>query len=86
MSFLFFIIAIVFYLIWLFISPVINFAIGYLVGIFAKITIGNSIIAGLTLLGIHISLGSIPLLFGLINLIASFFYPEPNFFKHSSDD
>lgn len=66
-----------------FISPVIQFAMGFMAGIFAKVTIGNSIVAGLALLGIHISVGSIPLLFGVINLIASFFR---NFTWRSSDD
>ncbi len=68
----------------IFITPVMNFTLGYIAGIFAKITIGNILVSGLALLGIHISVAAIPLLFGVLNVIGSFFRGF-SINRHSSD-
>ena len=60
-----------------FISPFVSFGLGWLVGWFIKITIGSLIVKGFNLVGIHIPIESLPLFFGVLNVIASFFKTLP---------
>ena len=57
----------------IFASPFINFIFGWIVGWFIKIIFGTIFISGLKLIGIKISIDTIPLLCGTLNLIGSFF-------------
>lgn len=61
-----------------FITPFISFAMGFLVGLIIKITIGANIVAGLGLVGLNIPLNSLPLFFATLTVIASFFNPTPS--------
>ena len=61
-----------------FITPFISFAMGFLVGLIIKITIGANIVAGLGLVGLNIPLDSLPLFFATLTVIASFFNTTPS--------
>lgn len=54
-------------------SPFIDFILCYFTGWLIKITFGNAICSGLLLLGINVSLNQLPLLFGTLGVIGSFF-------------
>ncbi len=58
----------------IFLAPLLNFAAGWLVGHFIKLMIGTSIISGLAIVGINLPLEKIPLFFGTLAVIASFFH------------
>lgn len=58
----------------IFLAPLLNFAAGWLVGYFIKFMIGTSIISGLAIVGINLPLEKIPLFFGTLAVIASFFH------------
>ena len=57
-----------------FVAPFLNFLGGWISGWLIKITIGNMIVSGLSLIGIHIPIESFPLFFGTLNVIAGFFH------------
>lgn len=58
----------------IFLAPLLNFAAGLLVGYLIKFMIGTSIISGLAIVGINLPLEKIPLFFGTLAVIASFFH------------
>lgn len=68
-----------------FVLPFINFACGFLAGLIIKVTIGTYIIAGLNLIGLNISLNSLPLFFATLAVIASFFKTSYSTKKVSSN-
>ncbi len=53
--------------------PFLYFIGGWVSGLIIKIIIGSSIVKGLSLIGLHLSLNHLPLFFGTLNVIASFF-------------
>jgi len=61
-----------------FISPFLNFIGGWISGWLIKITIGQTIVSGLALVGLNLPLDKFPLFFGTLAVIASFFH-TPNF-------
>ncbi len=65
-----------------FIFPFISFMGGWFLGWLIKITIGGSIVNGLALVGLQIPLESLPLFFGTLAVISSFFkMPNTNLGK-----
>jgi len=56
-----------------FVMPFIYFGLGWLSGWIIQITIGSSIVNGLSLIGINLPLDQLPLFFGTLVIIASFF-------------
>lgn len=60
----------------IFLAPLLNFIAGWLVGYFIKFMIGTSIVSGLAIVGINLPLEKIPLFFGTLAVIASFFHPR----------
>ena len=56
-----------------FLAPILSFGIGFLAGLIIKITIGTSIVSGLNLIGLNISLNDLPLFFGTLSIIGDFF-------------
>lgn len=65
----------------LFIIPLIAFGLGYLYGLIIKLILGSVVVSGLSLFNLYIEPNDLPLFFGTINLIASFFW-IPSFNKH----
>ena len=62
-----------------FLYPLLSFIVGWIVGCIIKVTMGASIISGLAIVGINLPLEKIPLFFGTLAVIASFFHsPEIN--------
>ena len=57
----------------IFIAPWLTFWLAYFGGWVAKITIGKYLVSGLSLIGLDISLDSIPLLAGVLGWIGGFF-------------
>jgi hypothetical protein len=55
------------------IMPFITFGLGWLLGWIIKVTIGGLIISGLALININIPMDQLPLFFGVLSVIASFF-------------
>ena len=55
------------------IVPFLVFWLGYLGGIFIKWTLGSTLIKGLALLNLSVSIENVPLFFGTIGLIGSYF-------------
>lgn len=53
--------------------PFLCFISGWVSGLIIKITIGSFIVKGLSFIGLHLSLNHLPLFFGTLNVIASFF-------------
>lgn len=53
--------------------PFLCFILGWFTGWLIQITIGTSIVSGLALVGINIPLNQLPLFFGTLAIIASFF-------------
>lgn len=62
----------------LFLSPFLSFMGGWISGWLIKITIGPSIVTGLSLVGLNLPLDKFPLFFGTLSVIACFFR-TPNF-------
>lgn len=60
-----------------FVTPFITFIGGWISGWLIKITIGQSVVNGLALLGLTIPLEKFPLFFGTLATIACFFH-TPN--------
>ena len=56
-----------------FIAPFLSFLGGWIVGNIITITIGGSIVNGLALLNLNVPLERLPIFFGTIAVIASFF-------------
>jgi hypothetical protein len=54
-------------------GPFLNFVFGWVVGWLIKITFGNLFIEGLSLFGLSLTKNSLPLFFGVIGVISSFF-------------
>lgn len=69
------------FIILFFIMPFVWFFGGWISGWLIKITIGQSIISGLALMGLNLSLDKLPLFFGTIAVIASFFKTTQTDFK-----
>lgn len=63
-----------------FLMPFICFYLGWISGWLIKITIGQKIVSGLALVGLNLSLDKLPLFFGTVAIITSFF-KNPNNFK-----
>lgn len=55
------------------ITPVVCFGVGWLIGMVAKLLIGNLIVNTCLLLNIHIAINDLPVLCGLLNFIGFFF-------------
>lgn len=55
------------------IVPFLVFWLGYLGGIFIKWTLGSILVKGLALLNLSVSIENIPLFFGTLGLIGSYF-------------
>ncbi len=65
-----------------FISPFLHFIGGWISGWIIKVTIGQSIINGLALIGFNLPLDKFPLFFGTLAVIACFFHtPTIDFSK-----
>ena len=62
-------------------APFIWFGIGAFLGFLIKITIGDFIVKGFTFLNCNISKTDLPILFGTIAVVASFFKNEINLNK-----
>ena len=54
-------------------NPFFDFIYGYFIGWLIKITIGEYVIAGLSLINMNIPLDKIPLFFATLSMISSFF-------------
>ena len=67
-----------------FIAPFVAFWSGYLVGIVAKMTIGNSFVLGASKLGLSFKAKDIPLIFGFLNCVAITFCNNSLNFKNKN--
>lgn len=54
-------------------APFLNFILGYFIGWLISKTFGATLLAGLKLLGLNITITQLPLLCGTLNVIGSFF-------------
>ena len=68
-----YVIAAVILIIAFFISPFLHFLGGWIAGWLIKVTIGGFIINGLAIVGLQIPIESLPLFFGTLAVVASFF-------------
>ena len=57
----------------IFFDPMLGFFFGWLTGWVIRLTIGHLFIAGLAVFGLDITLAQIPLICGVLGVIASFF-------------
>lgn len=66
------------------ISPLLYFLGGWITGCILSWTIGESIVRGLSLLNIHITVDNLPLFCGVLGVIGAFFR-DASTFKKSND-